>query len=75
MEKKFYALLKEEGKEIDERRATVNFNKYSISIEEVDEQGYNLYGETFYNIYDAYNRLKQIGALKKNGVEWSYAGG
>lgn len=69
MEKKFYALLKEEGKEIDERRATVNFNKYSISIEEVDEQGYNLYGETFYNIYDAYNRLKQIGALKKNGVE------
>ena len=69
MEKKFYALLKEEGKEIDERRATVNFNKYSISIEEIDEQGYNLYGETFYNIYDAYNRLKQIGALKKNGAE------
>ena len=64
MEKKFFALLEDEGKKIDERRASIIFNKYSITIEEIDEQGYNLYGETFYNIYNAYDRLNQIGALK-----------
>ena len=74
MEKNFHALLKEEGKKIDERRASVTFNKHSITIEEIDEEGYNLYGERFYNIYDAYDRLEQIGALKKRiDTEWSYA--
>ena len=69
MEKKFYALLEEERKKIDEGRVSVTFNKYSITIEEIDEQGYNLYGERFYNIYDAYDRLEQIGALKKIDTE------
>lgn len=64
MEEKFYALLEEEGKEINEEKAAVIFEKYSITIEEIDEKGFNLYGEKYYNVYDAYDRLNQIGALK-----------
>lgn len=64
MEKEFYALLEEEGKEINEEKATVIFEKHSITIEEIDEEGFNLYGEKYYNVYDAYDRLEQIEALK-----------
>lgn len=63
MEKEFYALLKEEGKELDYDRVEVTFNPNSIGVMEIDREGYNLYGETYYNVYDAYDRLVLIGAL------------
>lgn len=61
MQEKFYALL--DGREIDGTRVSVTIDGYSITIEEIDEEGYNLYGEKFYNAHDAVFRLQQLGAL------------
>lgn len=72
MEKELMELLANEGKKINEERANVSFNQNSIDIEEIDEEGYNLYGEKYYSTYDAFDRLKQIGALEKMSMKEIY---
>lgn len=62
MKNKFYILLEENGKFLNDK-ADVIFNKYSIDVIEIDEHDGDLVGKKFYNVYEAYDFLEDIGAL------------
>jgi len=60
MEEKFYALL--EDKTVNDEKAIVSFNDYSIDIMDIQD-GANGYGHIFFNPIEAIEYLKVIGAL------------
>jgi hypothetical protein len=64
MQEQFYALLEEMEKTVNDEKASVSFNDYSIDIMDVLEDGTNGYGHTFYSVAEAVDYLKSIGALE-----------
>ncbi|WEG14019.1 hypothetical protein PU629_06525 [Pullulanibacillus sp. KACC 23026] len=61
IEESFYNML--DGEIINDDKAHIEFNKHSIDIMLIDEDGYNSYGNTFYSVVEAYQFLRQKGCL------------
>jgi hypothetical protein len=64
MQEQFYALLEEMGKTVNDEKASVSFNDYSIDITDILEDGTNGYGHKFYSATEAVDYLKSCDALE-----------
>lgn len=61
MEKELNQLLGD--RIVDDEKAQVEFNKHSIDIMLIDEDGYNGFGNKFYSTHEAYEFLKKNDCL------------
>jgi hypothetical protein len=65
MEKKFNDLMLENNVWINDDIVHVGFNENSIDIMEFDDEGRNLYGNTFYNVYEAFDFIESYNGFTK----------